>query len=301
VFASLPSAAIPETVQRTSDLHGFRDHPVQGGAELLGVHLEGPYLAAAQCGAHDPALLSTPAPQDIDHLTSLRPAMVTLAPELPGALAAVERFARVGTIVAAGHSEATGEDLRAAVARGLSHVTHLWSGQTQTTRQGPWRVPGLLEESLVADGLTAEVIADGRHLPPPLLEIARRCVGENLIVVSDATAGAGMPAGYQFSLSAVDCVVRDGVGMVVGQDSFGGSTTTLPGMLLHLHRDLGWPLAEVLALMTERPAGIAGVTGRKGRITAGADADLVVLDPDLNARLVTVGGEIVPGVDTAPT
>ena len=292
--ASLASDALQAMVARAEALNGWRERGTQGGAELLGVHLEGPFLAAAQCGAHDPAALRAPAPHEAEALAATAPSMITLAPELPGATEAIRLFTDTGAVVAAGHSEAVGADLEAAVRSGLRHITHLWSGQSTTTRSGPWRVPGLLEESLASEDLTAEVIADGRHLPPTLLEIARRCLGERLIVVSDATSGAGMPEGYRYQLGTVECEVRDGVGMVRGADSFGGSTTTLPEMLRHLHQDLGWPLAEVLALGTSRPARIAGLQHRKGSIAPGLDADLVVLDEDLRASAVILRGAPVP-------
>ncbi|MGO1201169.1 MAG: N-acetylglucosamine-6-phosphate deacetylase, partial [Dermabacteraceae bacterium] len=294
VQASLASDEIPTMAARAQALATWRVQGVAGGAELLGVHLEGPFLAAAQCGAHDPARLRSPSPQDVEALVAARPTMVTLAPELPGALAAIHRFAGAGAVVAAGHSDAIGPELIAAVDAGLSHITHLWSGQSSTTRSGPWRVPGLLEESLASQSLTAEVIADGKHLPPALLEIARRCLSDRLIMVSDATSGAGMPAGFRYPLAAVECEVRDGVGMVLGADSFGGSTTTLPGMLRYLHQGLGWPLEEVLAMGTSRPARVAGLQHRKGAIAAGLDADLMVLDEDLQATSVLLRGVPVP-------
>ncbi|MEV4805898.1 amidohydrolase family protein [Nonomuraea sp. NPDC049421] len=279
VQASLVSASVGRLEELLAGFGGV-DRTVEGGAELLGVHLEGPFLAAAQCGAHDPAALRPPTTADIDVLLEHRDvlSMITLAPELPGAVAATARLAAAGVVVAAGHSEARGDDLRAAADAGLTHVTHLWSGQSSTVRQGPWRLPGLLEESLAADHLTAEVIADGRHLPPALLEIARRCVGERLCVVSDGTPGTGLPRGARYRLGTVTCEVGDGVGLVVGADAFGGSTAALPAMLRHLTGDLGWPVPEAVAAATATPARVLGLTGRKGVIAPGADADLAVFD-----------------------
>lgn len=294
IQASLASDDVPAMAARTRALHAHRRHHYPDEAELLGVHLEGPFLAATQCGAHEPDVLRAPSASEVAELASTAPAMITLAPELPGAREAIRTFVAAGTTVAAGHSEATGDQLATATADGLTHVTHLWSGQSSTTRSGPWRIPGLLEGSLASSGLTAEVIADGKHLPPALLEIARRCLGERLIVVSDATAGTGMPQGFRYALSSVDCEVRDGVGMVRGSDSFGGSTTTLPAMLAHLHLELGWPVAEVLAMGTSRPARIAGVAHRKGALAPGFDADVIVLSEDLRPSRVFVRGEQVP-------
>lgn len=289
-FASLASDAVGTMAARTRALTSWRDHPLPEGAELLGTHLEGPFLAHAQCGAHDPALLRDPRSEDVATLVAERPAMITLAPELPGGLDAVGAFAAAGTIVAIGHSEAGPTEVSAAVKAGATHLTHLWSGQTTTTRSGPWRVPGLLEASLASTGLTAEVIADGKHLPPELLEIARRCLGDRLVVVSDATEGAGMPEGFTYDLATVRCEVRDGVGMVIGRPAFGGSTTTLDGMLAHLCLDLGWPVPEALQMLSARPAAIAGVGDRKGRLAAGYDADVLVVDEHLRPWRTWVRG-----------
>lgn len=291
--ASLVSDDVEAMARRAEALAAWRERPVPDGAELLGAHLEGPFLAHAQCGAHDPALLRAPEPDAVERLARARPAMVTLAPELPGAVAAVQRLVAAGAVVAAGHSEAGPAELAAAEAAGLSHVTHLWSGQSSVTRSGPWRLPGLLEASLASSTLTAEVIADGRHLPAELLEIARRCLGDRLVVVSDATAGAGMPQGWTYELATVRCVVRDGVGMVVGAPAFGGSTTTLDGMLAHLCGDLGWPVTEAVAMLSTRPAAIAGVGHRKGRLAPGFDADVLVLDERLRPWRTWVRGVAV--------
>ncbi|MEU8397945.1 amidohydrolase family protein [Nonomuraea sp. NPDC048892] len=278
VQASLVSASVERLAELLAAFAAV-DRTAEGGAELLGLHLEGPFLAPAQCGAHDPAVLRPPTLADIDLLLRHRDvlSMITLAPELPGAVEATGLLADAGVVVA-GHSDARGDDLSAAVEAGLTHITHLWSGQSGTVRRGPWRVPGLLEESLAADHLTAEVIADGRHLPPALLEIARRCVGERLCVVSDGTPGTGLPRGSRYRLGTVTCEVGDGVGLVVGADAFGGSTSALPDMLRHLTGDLGWPVPEAVAAATSTPARVLGLTGRKGTIEVGADADLAVFD-----------------------
>jgi len=296
VLTSLVSAPVERLTGTVSALGRLASEQRPDTAEVLGVHLEGPFLAVAQCGAHDPAALTAPTPSAVSALLEHRDVlrMVTLAPELPGGIDAVRRFTDAGVLVAVGHSEAGVPELAAAVDAGARHLTHLWSGQSSTVRRGPWRVPGLLEASLASDGLTAEIIADGRHLPPTLLEIARRSLPDRLVIVSDGTPGTGMPAGYEYDLAAVRCVVADGVGMVVGVDAFGGSTTTLPQMLAHLHDDLGWPLADVVTAATSRPAAVVGVADRKGSIAVGTDADLAVFDTGFRSYGTVLRGRWLP-------
>ncbi|MEV6285240.1 amidohydrolase family protein [Kribbella sp. NPDC051770] len=298
--ASLVSAAPDELEQRLDALAGS-----VGRDGLHGVHLEGPYLAADQCGAHDPSVLRAPSPGEADRLLARGGlvTMVTVAPELDGAAEFVRRLAGAGVVMAAGHSSARAADFGAAVAGGLSHLTHLWSCQSTTVREGPYRVPGLLEESLASDGLTAEIIADGHHLPPVLIEIARRCLPGRLVAVSDATPGAGMPNGYRYRLGVVECEVVDGVGKIVGQDAFGGSVTPLSRMLVHLHRGLGWPLPEAVAATSTRPAQVLGLD-RKGRLAPGHDADLAVLGEDLSVVATMSGGRWIhrsPSVSSEET
>jgi N-acetylglucosamine-6-phosphate deacetylase len=266
--------------------------PLRAGAALSGVHLEGPFLSREQRGAHNPAQLRTPHPGDAErllaHRTVLR--MVTLAPELPGAVDLTRRLVDGGVRVAAGHSATSTEMLDAAIGVGLSHITHLWSGQSNLTRSGPWRVPGFLEASLSSTGLTAEVIADGKHLPPELLTIARRCLGDRLCLVSDGISGMGLPEGTRFTEGGMPVEIRDGVCMLVDGTSFAGSATPLNGMLSYVVNDMGWPIPEAVRMASTVPASVLGVADRKGAIKRGYDADIAVFADDF-----TCSGTLVQG------
>jgi N-acetylglucosamine-6-phosphate deacetylase len=292
VLASLVSEP---TEQLTSKITALSAHlgPRSDHATIAGIHLEGPFLSRAQAGAHQPEVLRSPTAADLELITQHANviSMITLAPELPELDRLTELCTETGIVAAIGHSDGDQGDFDRAVASGASHVTHLWSGQSLVTRRGPWRVPGMLEASL-ASSLTAEIIADGKHLPPTLLEIARRCVGERLVVVSDATPGAGMPEGYTYRLGTVSCRVQDGVGMVEGQDAFGGSTTLVDEMLRYLVGELGWPVYQVLAMLTSSPATVLGRSDL-GVIAPGARADLVLWTPELTADRVIIGGRVL--------
>ena len=270
------------------------------GAQVLGVHLEGPYFSPAQKGAQDPESIRVPDDGSADLLLEWHKVLriVTFAPELRGALDFTTRVARLGLVPAAGHSAATDAEVRAAMERGLRHVVHLWSGQSSTIRRGPWRVPGLLEASLASDELTAEIIADNRHLPPTLMKLAFKCLGpDRLCAVSDASSGAGLPEGARYRMGAMEYEVHDGVGMLLDRSAFAGSTTLLNRMVPVLRDAVGIPLAHAVRMVTLTPARIIGVDRRKGSLEAGKDADITIFDDDFTAWGVVIGGCLVLPAD----
>ena len=157
---------------------------------------------------------------------------MTFAPELPGALALTQQLMQLGIVAAAGHSAAREEDVKPLIDAGLRHMIHLWSAQSTTIREGPWRKPGLLEVSLTDERLTGEMIADGKHLPPTLMKLAYKCLGpDRLCAISDATNGAGLPEGSHFRMGGMEYDVCDGVGMMLDRSAFAGSTTLLNQMI----------------------------------------------------------------------
>ncbi|MFF4159197.1 N-acetylglucosamine-6-phosphate deacetylase [Streptomyces sp. NPDC001678] len=277
-------------------------HRVPPGSGLLGAHLEGPYLNPVFRGAHPHDALRSPGEESWRGLLP-EPGfvrMVTLAPELPGAIPLVRELTGRGVVVSAGHSGASDEALAAARAAGLRHVAHLWSGQSALRKDGPWRRPGLLESVLASCGLTAELIADGRHLPAELVRIAHRCLGpDRLCLVSDASAGTGLPPGTTFTMGAARGVVAEGVALDHDGASFCGSTSFLSDVLRFTVLGAGVPLVEAVRMATATPARLLGLADRIGSLTPGLAADLVVLDRELRVRRVARGGRWLDEENTA--
>jgi N-acetylglucosamine-6-phosphate deacetylase len=289
VLPTLASAPIEDTERA---LEGIRR--VAGDPSLPyvpGAHLEGPYFAQAQRGAQDSASLRDPSDGSIDrlldHADIIR--MLSFAPELPGAVELTARLVGLGIVAAAGHTDGRDEDLRACQQMGLSHVIHIFSGQSTTIRRGPWRKPGMLEATLAAEGLTVEMIGDGKHLPSTLMKLAYRCLGGSLCLVSDSTPGAGMADGDRYRMGDVEYVVEDGVGMTLDRTSFGGSTTLISEMLPIAIGALGIGVADAIAMVTSIPAKAAGLQN-VGRIAEGLRADFTLFDANLRPRAVALAG-----------
>jgi len=292
LLATVSTAPIPDLVKCLEFSRQWMHEPHEG-AQVLGVHLEGPYFSMAQKGAQDPDNIRTPDDGTPDILLEHHDVMriMTYAPELPGALEFTARLAGLGIVPAAGHSSARDEDVLAAMKVGLSHIIHIWSGQSSTVREGPWRKPGVLEATLVFDGLTVEMISDNKHLPPTLIKLAYKCIGaDRLCVISDATSGAGMAEGTRFRMGGMEYDVHDGVGMMLDRTAFAGSTTLVNQMVPILTDVVGIPLVEAVRMATLTPARVIGFDDRKGSLEASKDADLAVFEDDFTAWRTMICG-----------
>jgi N-acetylglucosamine-6-phosphate deacetylase len=293
LLATVTTAPIPNLVECLEFSRRWMQEP-HAGSQVLGVHVEGPYFNMAQKGAQDPKNVRNPDDGTPDILLEHHDVIkiMTFAPELPGALELTVRLARLGIVPAAGHSSAIDEDVLAAITAGLRHVIHLWSGQSSTLREGPWRKPGLLEASLVFDGLTAEIIADSKHLPPTLMKLAYKCLGpDRLCAVSDASSGAGLAEGARFRMGEMEYEVHDGVGMMLDRSAFAGSTTLVNQMIPILTGVVGIPLVEAIRMLTLTPARVIGVDDRKGSLETGKHADIAVFEEDFTAWRTMIRGQ----------
>jgi N-acetylglucosamine-6-phosphate deacetylase len=295
LLAALATSLLPELEEILDFGRRWMQAP-RPGAQVLGMYLEGPYISRLQAGALDPRYIRTPDDGTASFLLAYRDVLriVTLAPELPGALALVDALHEAGIIPSVGHSAAKDDQVWAAMQRGLRHVTHIWSGQSMMVREGPWRKPGVVESALVFEGLMVEMISDNRHLPSTLMKLAYKCVGpDRLCAISDATPGAGLPQGTRFRLGEMEYEVDDGVGVMLDRSAFAGSTTLLNQMVPVLTEVVGVPLPAAIRMVTLTPARAIGWQERKGSLAAGKDADIAIFEDDFRVWRTMIGGQWV--------
>ncbi len=251
--------------------------------ELAGLHLEGPWLAAGRCGAHDPRLLRDPDTAELDRLLARGSvAMVTLAPERDGGLDAVRRVAGAGVLAAVGHTDADHDTVRDAIAAGARVGTHLFNAMAPLDHRRPGPAAALLGDPRVV----VEVIADGVHLHPAVVDLVLAAAPGRVAAVTDATPAAGMPDGGH-RLGPLAVTVRGGVARVAGTDTLAGSTATSDVLFRTLAGDgpRDATLVRAVAATAATPAAVLGLDD-VGVLRPGARADLVALDDDLVVRQV---------------
>lgn len=292
VTAFLPTVITSAAAQRDRAIEVLQAGPPPGwqGAIPLGLHFEGPMIAEARKGAHPPQWLAAPSPDLVAGWSAATGvAMVTIAPELPGALDVIDRLVAAGVVVALGHTDATAEQMTAAVDRGARVVTHL--GNAMPPLQG--RAPGPVGAALADPRLVAGVIADGHHLASITVAAFRAALGDRrFLVVTDCTAALGMPDGPA-RLGDQEVDVRDGA-VRLADGTLAGSSADLAQCLRGLRAATGCDLASAVAGCTTVPADVLDDPGR-GRIAAGTRGDLTLVDAHLDVVATIIGGRILHG------
>jgi N-acetylglucosamine-6-phosphate deacetylase len=283
--ASLVSAAPAALSRALRELAAL----VQDG-RLAGVHLEGPWLSPRHAGAHDVERLIEPTARDVESLVEasgghLR--MVTLAPELPGALDAIRRLSAAGVVAAIGHTDATYDQARAGLDAGASAGTHLFNAMRGIHHREPGPVAALLEHP----DAFVELIADGVHLHPAVLRLVATRKPHLAVLVTDAMAAAGVGDG-DYELGQLAVQVRDGVARLASDGAIAGSTLTMAAAVRFAVLEAGLPLQDMVRAATATPAAMLGLDG-SGSLHPGAPADLVALDADLEVQRVLRRGSWV--------
>jgi N-acetylglucosamine-6-phosphate deacetylase len=293
--ATAPLEQIVDVLKAVRDFTQRRLRRSRPTGAIAGVHVEGPFISKAKCGAQREEFIQKPSPAGVQQLLEYADVIkrVTIAPELPGALEAIENFHAHGISVSGGHSDAFDEDARAAFERGMRSVTHTFNCMSNARRRGIYRVGGLLEFALSEPQISCELIADGHHVSPTLMKMLYRAKGcGGICLITDATAGAGLPDGSRFSLFGNDCIVEAGVCLLADRSALAGSASQMIHLVQTMVRKVNVPLNEAVAMVTQNPARAIGLA-TKGRLAVGADADLVVLSPELDVlRTFAAGKEI---------
>ncbi len=269
------------------------------GASFIGMHLEGPYFAMNQRGAQDPRYIRDPDPDEYKSLIARYPCIRrwSAAPELKGASEMAEYCRAKGILAALAHTDAVYEEILEGFEKGFIHATHLYSAMSSVTRKGTKRFAGAVEAAFLIDEMTVEIIADGIHLPAPLLKLVHKIKGpDKTALITDAMRGAGMPPGHSIlghKDHGLHVIVEDDVAKLPDRTAFAGSTATADRLVRNMIQLAGIPVCETIRMMTGTPAAIMNVADRKGSLTPGKDADIVLFDEEINIHCTIIGGRIV--------
>jgi len=269
------------------------------GAAFLGMHLEGPYFAMIQRGAQDPKYIRDPDPAEYREILENYSCIKrwSAAPELKGAIEFGKYVRSKNILLAMAHTDAVYEEAVEGFRNGYSLATHFYSAMSGVTRRNAFRYAGVIEAAYLLDEMDVEIIADGVHLPAPLLQLVHKIKGtEHTALITDAMRAAGMPEGESVLGSlqnGLKVIVEDGVAKLPDRTAFAGSVATADRLVRTMIEIAGISLTDTIRMITETPARIMGVLDRKGTLQVGKDADILVFDKDIRILQTIVNGRIV--------
>lgn len=269
------------------------------GSLFLGLHLEGPYFSMNQRGAQDPRYIRVPNRREYETILSYSPDIIrwSAAPELDGGPELGRFLSEKGILAAIGHSDATSEEVAEALENGFTHLTHLYSAMSGVTRKNAFRYAGVIESAYLYDQLTVEIIADGIHLPPSLLQLIYKQIGPaRIALITDSMRAAGLSSGESILGSLKDglkVIVEDGVAKLPDRTAFAGSIATADRCVRTMVQQAGVPLLHAVQMMTSTPARICKVDRSKGTLTVGKDADVVIFDENIQVKTTIINGRVI--------
>src|SRR5436190_12153647 len=269
------------------------------GSQFLGMHLEGPYFAMNQRGAQDPRYIRDPDPKEYRDILARSSCVKrwSAAPELRGAIEFGKYVQSKGVLPSIAHTDAVYDEALSAFENGYTLVTHLYSAMSGVTRKNAFRFAGVVEAAYLVDELDVEIIADGIHLPAPLLKLVYKIKGaDRTALITDAMRAAAMPPGESVLgniHNGIRVIVEDDVAKLPDRSSFAGSVATADRLVRTMIRMAEVPIMDVIKMITATPARILDVSDKKGELAPGKDADIVIFDNEINTQMTIINGKII--------
>jgi N-acetylglucosamine-6-phosphate deacetylase len=288
-----------ETIVETLEIYEKAFPLNHTGAQLMGVHLEGPYLSMNQRGAQDPRYIRNPDPREYEYILERFSCIKrwSAAPELEGFIPFCRYATSKGVLVSMAHTDAIYGDVLEAFENGCTLATHLYSGMSGVTRRNAYRYAGAVESAFLLDGMDVEIIADGVHLPAPLLQLVYKIKGpERIALITDAMRGAGMPPGESVIgniETGMKVIIEDGVSKLPDRSAFAGSVATADRLVRTMIQQEGISLEAAVQMMTLTPASILNISDHKGSLAINKDADIILFDEDIRIHAAMIKGEII--------
>jgi N-acetylglucosamine-6-phosphate deacetylase len=268
------------------------------GSTFIGMHLEGPYFAVSQRGAQDPKYIRNPNPEEYKKILDYSDAIVrwSAAPELPGAIEFGKYVRSKGKVLALAHTDAIYEEALEGFNNGFTLATHFYSAMSGVTRRNAYRFAGVVEAGYLIDNMDVEVIADGAHLPAPLLKLIYKIKGaDRIALITDAMRAAGMADGESVLgniHNGLKVIVEDGVAKLPDLSAFAGSVATADRLVRTMLNEAEIPLLDIIKMISLTPARIMGIDDKKGSLENGKDADVVIFDDQINIAMTIVNGSV---------
>ena len=270
------------------------------GAQFMGMHIEGPYFDMEQRGAQDPRYIRNPDEKEYREIIEYAGDSIvrwSAAPELPGALEFGRYIRSKGILPAIAHTNAVYEDVVKAFENGYTLATHFYSGMSGVMRRNAFRYAGVVESVYLLDEIDVEIIADGIHLPMPLLKLICKVKGtDRIALITDAMRAAGMPPGESIlgsKQNGLKVIVEDGVAKLPDRSSFAGSVATTDRLVRTMINLAGASITDAVRMMTLVPARIMNIDRQKGSLMPGKDGDVVIFDEDINIQTTIINGKVV--------
>ncbi|MEG1562913.1 MAG: N-acetylglucosamine-6-phosphate deacetylase [Bacteroides sp.] len=288
------AASSPDTIRQAARVCESIQKQPQVGARVLGLHLECNYLNPTMKGAQDPAFLAVPNPDEYKAMLAETSCIKrwSASPELPGALEFARYVSSQGVLVALAHTTATYPQVKAAYGSGFTHATHFYNAMTGVHKEGIYKREGTIESVFLMDEMTVEVIADGIHVPPAILQLIYKLKGvARTALVTDAMASAACMVGTEIADKRV--LIEDGVCKLADRSALAGSIATTDRLIRTMVQQAGISLQDAVRMASETPARILHIADRKGTLEVGKDADIVLFNEQIEVQKVFVEGVLM--------